>query len=606
MTLMPESPRRGTMGGVTTASPELPAPRRVPSAVPVLLAGAGAVACTLVAAAPALRGVDYNVTATTVRVTVATCFIGAALVAVLRRPANRTWLLLAAVGFLWLVQDLSWLPGALPFTIAATYERLYEPVLAHLVLAFPHGRLPGRRERIVIAIAYVWTLLNNPARMLVYDPAVDCRRCPDNLLLVGQHRDVWRDINDVTSVVSVVVIVSVVAVIVRHWIVATRAARHVMAPALWAAGPAAAYLVGIEIADLVDLGGGAGRFVYEVLPLGLAVLPIGFLLSILRTRLSYAEVGGLLSELGGGGVAPGRVREVLARVLHDPSLELRYWSPSTRGYVDADGVPAPSDAGRGRTARRVDGESGPLALVVVDEAALHEPGLVDAAGAMVRLALENERLQAEVRSQLVQLRSATARLVKAGDEARRRLERDLHDGAQQRLLALAMNLGRARSRLNGETDPQVEEFLALSAADLQEAITELRELARGIHPVLLTQEGLASALHALADRSPLPVVVTADTERCEPSVESAAYFLVSEAVTNAARHSAASRVQVGVRREGAALIVSIADDGIGGAAVGGGTGLQGMQDRSVAAGGTFRLTSEPGAGTVVEASLPCG
>jgi signal transduction histidine kinase len=378
-----------------------------------------------------------------------------------------------------------------------------------------------------------------------------------------------------------------------------------MAPARWAVGPAAAYLVALEVADAADLSGGPDRFVHEVMPLGLAVLPVGFLVGILRTRLSYAEVGVLLPELTAGGVAPGRVRDVLARVLHDPSLELRYWSPSADGYVDATGHATDAGAGPGRAARRIDGDTGPLAVVVVDEAVLHEPGLVDAAGALVRLALENVRLQAEVRSQLVQLRSATVRLVQAGEDARRRLERDLHDGAQQRLLALAMNLDRARSRLNGSTDPQVREFLDLSAADLQEAINELRELARGIHPMLLTQEGLGSALHALADRAPLPVHVTAEAARYGPTVESTAYFLVSEAVTNAARHASATRVDVSVRQQGPDLLVRVSDDGVGGAVVGGGSGLQGMKDRVVAAGGGLVMTSPVGSGTSIEARLPC-
>ena len=239
---------------------------------------------------------------------------------------------------------------------------------------------------------------------------------------------------------------------------------------------------------------------------------------------------------------------------------------------------------------------------------LQEPALLQAAGAMARLALENERLQAEVRSQLVQLRSTTARLVEAGQDARQRIERDLHDGAQQRLLALSMTLGQARARAGDGADRQLHAFLDHAADDLQQAITELRELARGVHPMLLTQEGLASALKALAERAPLPVEISAPSRRFHDTVESTAYFFVSEAVTNAARHAAASVVHVEVTVAGDEMTVRVRDDGVGGAnpATPGGSGLLGMRDRVVALGGRMTVTSPTGGGTTLVARLPCG
>jgi signal transduction histidine kinase len=293
-----------------------------------------------------------------------------------------------------------------------------------------------------------------------------------------------------------------------------------------------------------------------------------------RSSFDYARVGALLPQLSGP-VAPGRVRDALAETLHDPQLELLYWSPITDGYVDLEGQPREPVAVPGRTVALISGESGPLAVMLVDEIVLQEPALLQAAGAMARLALENERLQAEVRSQLVQLRSTTARLVEAGQDARQRIERDLHDGAQQRMLALSMTLGQARARAGGRADPQLRVFLDHAAVDLQQAITELRELARGIHPMLLTQEGLGSALTALAERAPLPVEVNAPSQRFPDTVESTAYFFVSEAVTNAARYAAASVVHVEVIVAGDELTVRVSDDGIGGAnpADRGGSGL---------------------------------
>jgi signal transduction histidine kinase len=456
---------------------------------------------------------------------------------------------------------------------------------------------------------YAWTLVNNLVRMLFFDPhAEGCAGCPANLLLVVHDPGVERWRNDVSSYIDTAVIVAVGAVIVRHWWRRTRAARYVIAPVLWAAGPAVAYLVTREVADdFVTLSPTGARIVYQFMPAGLAVWPLVFLVGLLRTRLDYARVGALLPQLAGP-VAPGRVRDALAATLHDPQLELLYWSPITDGYVDLDGHSREPVASPGRMVAPIGGEGGPLAVMLVDEIVLQEPALLQAAGAMARLALENERLQAAVRSQLVQLRSTTARLVEAGQDARQRIERDLHDGAQQRLLALSMTLGQARARAGDGADPRLRAFLDHAADDLQQAITELRELARGIHPMLLTQEGLVSALKALAERAPLPVEISAPSQRFPDTVESTAYFVVSEAVTNAVRHAAASVVYVEVTVAGDEMTVRVSDDGVGGAspATPGGSGLLGMRDRVVALGGGMTMTSPTGGGTTLVARLPCG
>jgi signal transduction histidine kinase len=582
--------------------------RRGTAALASVIAAAGGVACALSLAAPALRGLPLHPLDQAIHTGVAAAWIGTGVVALVRRPGNATGLLMAAVGFLWLVGDLYWIPGALAFTIAATFALFYQNVLAHLALSFPTGRLPGGFERWVVVGLYAWALVNNLVRMLFFDPhAEGCAGCPANLLLVVHDPGAARWRNNVSSYLDTAVIVVVGAVIVRHWWRRTRAARYVITPVLWAAVPALAYLVTREVADdFVTLSPTGARIVYQFLPLGLVVWPLLFLVGLLRTRFDYARVGALLPQLAGP-VAPGRVRDALAATLHDPQLELLYWSPVTDGYVDLDGQPREPVAAPGRTMAPIRGEGGPLAVMLVDEIALQEPALLQAAGAMARLALENERLQAEVRSQLVQLRSTTTRLVEAGQDARQRIERDLHDGAQQRLLALSMTLGQARACADG-ADPQLRAFLDHAADDLQQAIGELRELARGIHPMLLTQEGLASALTALAERAPLPVQVSAPTCRFPDTVESTAYFFVAEAVTNAARHAAASAVQVEVTVAGEELTVWVSDDGIGGAnpADRSGSGLLGIRDRVVALGGRMSVTSPTGGGTAVVARLPCG
>jgi signal transduction histidine kinase len=580
------------------------------AALAVGLAAAGGVACVLSIAAPAFHGRPLQPLNQAIHAGVAAVYIGAGVTALLRRPGNATGPLMAAVGFLWLVQDLYWIWVPLPGTIAATYEGLYQAALASLALVFPTGRFASRFERRVAIGVWVWTLGTNLVRMLFYEPDYPPRSCEDcarNLLQIVHDPGASRIVDNINTYGSLVVIVFTAAVIVRHWWRATRAARHVVAPVLWTVGPAVVFIVGAQLTDAVTFSAETRHIIVDYLPLGLAVLPIGFLIGLLRTRMAYAQVGVLLPALSGN-LAPGRVRAALAATLHDPDLELLYWSPAGETYVDLDGQPREPSAGPRRAISPIEGESGPLAVMAIGKIILDEPELLRSAVAMARFALENERLHAEVRSQLVQLRSSTTRIVEAGQDARRRLERDLHDGAQERLLALAMTLGRARARARATGDPELREFLDRAADDLQHAIGELRELARGIHPVLLTQEGLASALRALAERAPLPVEVSAPAQRFPDTLEATAYFLVAEAITNAARHSGADTVRVEVTGDGSALVLRVHDDGVGGIDESSptlGSGLVGMRDRVVALGGTLRITSPRGAGTTLVASLPC-
>ena len=583
--------------------------RRRAAALAAALAAAGGVACALSIAAPAFHGMPLHPLDELIHAGVAAAYIGAGVIALLRRPGNAVGLLMAAVGFLWLVGDLNWIHAPATFTFVALVGKLYQTALAHLALVYPAGKFTRPLERQAIVALYVWTIGNNLVWLLFYDPHADpgSTGCPDNLLLVDDDRELAQTISDVTTVVTIILIVGMAVLIIRHWRRATHAARRVMAPAIWTVGPAALFIAARELGDAAELSGTAARIVYDYLPAGLAVLPFGFLIGLLRSRLAYAQVGALLPELTAQ-VAPGRVRAALAATLHDPDLELLYWSPAGEVYVDIDGQPHEPAAGPGRGLSPIDGDSGPLALMIVDKVALDEPELLRSAVAMARLALENERLQAEVRSQLAQLRSTTARIVEAGQDARRRIERDLHDGAQQRLLSLSMTLGRARTRANDNGDGDLNDFLDRAADDLQQAITELRELARGIHPMLLTQEGLASALQALAERAPLPVEVSAPVDRLPEVLEATAYFFVSEAMTNAARHSGASAVWVELTLEAGELVLLVRDDGVGGideSTAASGSGLVGMRDRVIAVGGQMKIASPVGIGTTLVARLPC-
>jgi signal transduction histidine kinase len=246
----------------------------------------------------------------------------------------------------------------------------------------------------------------------------------------------------------------------------------------------------------------------------------------------------------------------------------------------------------------------PLAALVYDPFLLEDTALVEAAGAAARLALENARLQAELRAQLVEVRASRARIVEAGDAERRRLERDLHDGAQQRLLAIRLALRLARGRGGGEDGADV--LLAEAESELMETLEELRDLARGIHPAILTDAGLAPALETLARRTALPVELTSLPNRRLPRpVEAAAYFLASEALANITKHAGATCVSIDVVERVGRLEIDIADDGVGGADPAGGSGLLGLRDRVEALGGTLGIESPPGRGTRLHAELPC-
>jgi PAS domain S-box-containing protein len=224
-----------------------------------------------------------------------------------------------------------------------------------------------------------------------------------------------------------------------------------------------------------------------------------------------------------------------------------------------------------------------------------------------RLADENAGLRAELEVQLEEVRASRARIVQAAYEARRRLERDLHDGAQQRLTVVEMTLRAAMNQLGRSADPELSRTLAQAVEELSAGAAELRSLARGLHPAVLTDHGLMPALEALASRSQVPVTIRPATiGRLDPSVESAAYFVVSEALTNVMKHAHASRVDLMVERVGSTLVLEVSDDGRGEAMIEAGGGLRGLSDRAAALDGQLRVESPPGRGTRVRVELPCG
>jgi signal transduction histidine kinase len=323
----------------------------------------------------------------------------------------------------------------------------------------------------------------------------------------------------------------------------------------------------------------------------------GAAFGLLRVRQKRSSVADLVVELGQ--IEPGRVRETLARTLGDPTLELGLWLPERRVWVDEAGhqLELPDDDRRAVT---YFGDY--LAVMVHDRDLLDQPRLLEAVGSAGRLALENERLQAELRAQLRELQASRARIVRTADEERRRLERDLHDGAQQRLLGLGMGLNLLTDHLLDGG----QELLGEVQGELDDALRELRELARGIHPAVLTDQGLDAAVRTLAQRAPLPVAVTSDGTRPPAHVETAAYFVVSEALANVAKYAHATQASVELARDNGDLRVAISDDGVGGANLGVGSGLTGLADRVGALGGGLSLDSPVGEGTRLTALIPFG
>jgi signal transduction histidine kinase len=314
------------------------------------------------------------------------------------------------------------------------------------------------------------------------------------------------------------------------------------------------------------------------------------------------RVASFLEEVRAGRAAPEDVQQVLREVLGDPGLELRFLLREGERHVDVRGAPAVGAPGDERERTPIERAGTPLGVVLHEPASEDHPDLlrrvVEAAG----LAIEIVRLRVELRHQLDEVAASRARIVAAGDAERRRIERDLHDGAQQRLVSIGLALRHAQHELDPDAGPR--ETLDGALAEIAIAIRELRELARGLRPAQL-DAGLGPALHELAGRAALPVAVDATAERFPDVVETTAYFVACEGLTNATKHARASKVSFSAQRRNGSLVVCVADDGVGGAAPTEGSGLSGLLDRVGAHGGTLRIDSERGSGTRLIAELPC-
>ena len=531
----------------------------------------------------------------TVTITIAT-----GLVVWAARPASRMGMLITAWGICGFLADTV---GLLPdsralVTIGWPLFLLLSAVYAHMVLAYPTGRIVDRIDRAAVWIIYGAVLLWAVPLLTTLRPpdCADCSPRVPSLLFIGEISFLHR-IGQAFAGLFIVLGAIFVGLIARRIRRASPGVRRTLWPLALAGGFGAAQFIARSVSELFQLSSWQEPLVWVDRSSGIAV-PIALAIGVLSTRRARGPVGRLVVELGS--VAPGGVRAALAKAVGDPTLELALWLPDRNTWVDEEGC----EVAVGETPTRAVTLIGDdLAAIVHDPDLADQQALLDAAGSAVRLALENERLHAELRAQLEALRASRARIVRAGDDERRRLERDLHDGAQQRLLGLGLALQLIRARV---TEEATNDLVGEAEDELREALRELRDLARGIHPAVLVDQGLDSAIKTLARRAPIPVHVRGtEGDRLPRHVETAAYFVVAEALANIARHADARNAEISLRQHNGSAIVEIRDDGKGGADADG-SGLQGLADRVGSLDGTFTVVSPPGQGTLLIAEFPCG
>jgi signal transduction histidine kinase len=520
--------------------------------------------------------------------------IGTGLRAWERRPENRFGALLVAMGFAYCLSGLIVTTDPWPFIAGLLLIALPYAILFHILLAFPSGRLGAPGDRLLAGASYLVATVGWWVCLVLEDT----RRLglPDNPLLIADERELFEALSRLRLAVVAVLIAILGVVLVRRWLTVTRPQRRALTLVYASGGLVLAlYAVWSVFGALLVLAG-TQETLERARVIALAAVPFSFLAGLLRARVVGANaVNELVARLGAGG---GDLRQALADALRDPSLELAF--PRHEQWVDSHGDPVTLPAPDRCTPVEHDGE--PIAMLLHDPSLADEPELVHAVGGAAALALENERLTADLRATVSELRASRARIVESADNARRQIERDLHDGAQQRLVALALTLRLARSRV---TDEAAQRFLDEASQNLDEAIKELRELARGIHPAVLSDRGLGSALAALAGRMPLPIEIgDVPDDRLPERVEAAAYFVVAEAITNVARYASATHASVRLACDNGDLLVEVSDDGIGGADPANGSGLRGLGDRIAALDGELDVTSPPGEGTIVRARLP--
>jgi signal transduction histidine kinase len=513
-----------------------------------------------------------------------------------RRPSSRFGPLLIAAGFVNFVATLVWSTSDVPHTVGQAIDLVPPVLFLHVFLAFPDGRLRGRFARTLVVTAYAAAVGLELVRMYFGEFG------PHNLLEGHANPAVAEVVQKVQlTIVSLSCLIGVGVLAVRKWH-SGRPLRRSLALLVDAFALALAM-----IAFLFLSAAFGGPWVAQIrwgTFFALALAPVVFLTGLIQARLARSALGDLVVELRAD-LAPSDLRDALARTLRDPSLDLAYWLPEFGTYADVDGHPLDIAAlGRGRATTLIDGKGEHVAALLHDPSLQDEPELLGSVTAAAGIAVENARLQADLRARLEELRGSRARVIDAGQKERQRLERNLHDGAQQRLIALSLELSRLEEHLEG--DPEATTRLDQARREIALSLDELRDVARGIHPAVLSGHGLQVALESMAARASVPVRLTVELEgRLQERLEVVAYYVVSESLANIAKHARATRATVDVGREEGQMVVEVVDDGIGGADTERGSGLRGLADRVEALGGRLRVWTPRGGGTRVKAEIPC-
>ncbi len=674
-----------------------------------VFAGAAAVALTLTS-----DHEEHPALTTVLLLFVSMSFVIAGLIGWMRRPSNRTGMLMVAVGYGVLATSLYEANYAVPYTIGTIVGSVFIAVFLQLMLAYPSGRLLSGSGRTLVVAAYAAAVVAPLAdAMFPQDQTCKPHACPDDLVLVSRDHAAHVTTTALSTVAAVILFAGAFWLLVGRWRRATPAMRRQLRPVYLAGGLS---VVLLAIGFIVTPFSGVGNTIVSVaLIVTFTAVPFLFLAGLLGTTLARSAGVGTIFSAVPERASPGEVQEGLRAALRDPTAEVAYWYEEGGHYVDVDGnrYELPSDT-RHRVVTRLDYADSPVAAIIHDAALRDEPELLEAITGAARIALERDKLLVEVKAraeryravlqampdlmfrisrggvysgynapnprdllsdvvvgrkvhdrlpkeladrvleagqaavdrgtpqmieyelefsgetrnyearfapsgedeflmivreitdrkrQQAELEASRARIVAAGDDERRKLERNLHDGAQQRLVSLSLSLRLAQRRVRSDPDG-AEELLEGSREELAQALEELRELARGIHPAVLTDRGLEAALEALAARSPLPVEIRGASCDLPAQVEAAAYYVVSEALANVTKYAQASAVEVTVERRNGTAVVEVADDGIGGADPLRGSGLRGLADRVASLSGKLDVESPPGSGTRVRAEIP--
>jgi signal transduction histidine kinase len=530
-------------------------------------------------------------------VVVGSSFLFSGLLAWRVRRGGRIPALMVALGLLWTGGQLMILSSEpLLFTVGVWVTDAWVVPFAYFLLAFPGGRAFSRADGLLLAPFAVAAIPLQLLWLLFWDPGA-----PLNVLLSWNDPDVAAAIDWVQRIVYTIGSLALTAALALRWRAASPPLRRGLTPVLAGAVALVGATGNLLVAKITDQA--PSEWLQIAVVAALIAVPIALLADMLRARLARSAVADLVLALHAN-PAPGDLRDAIARALGDPSLRLAYWLPEYGTFADLDGRPVELPADAARATKVVDG-SGQAVAVLLHDPSLHgERARLDAVGAAAGLALERARLHAELHARVEELRGTRGRILEAAQSERRRLERDLHDGAQQRLVTLALDLRLLESRLG--SDHEARQALEQARTELTLSLEELRELARGIHPAVVTGRGLAVALEGLIARAPVPVRLDVELDdRLPEPIEVAAYFLVSESLTNVAKYAHASGASVQVSRANGPLVIEVSDDGVGGASPDAGSGLRGLSERVAALGGSLEVTSPAGEGTLVHAELPC-